>query len=139
MAPAEEYALASLKMFRPTICNASSMFWNPTSYGLPIPPPCAPTRAVCSRLFLSVVIALFSHQVIGWPLCESMTSDFALNALLMAVWRRKHKTKVMVHSDQGSQFTSYDWQDFLKANNLLGNMSRRRNCHDNALSESFLR
>jgi len=67
-----------------------------------------------------------------------MTSDFALNALLMAVWRRKHKTKVMVHSEQGSQFTSYDWQDFLKANNLLGNTRRRRNCHDNALSESFL-
>lgn len=68
---------------------------------------------------------------------ERMTSDLALNALLMAVWRRKPKSEVMVHSDQGSQFSSYDWQDFLKSNNLLGSMSRRGNCHDNAVAESF--
>jgi putative transposase len=43
----------------------------------------------------------------------------------------------MIHSDQGSQFSSGDWQSFLKANNLLGSMSRRGNCHDNAVAESF--
>ena len=55
-------------------------------------------------LFLSVVMDLFSRQVIGWSMNERMTSDLALNALLMAVWRRKPKSEVMVHSDQGSQF-----------------------------------
>ena len=44
---------------------------------------------------------------------------------------------MLVHSDQGSQFSSYDWQDFLKAHNLQPSMSRRGNCHDNAVAESF--
>lgn len=88
-------------------------------------------------LFLAVVMDLFSRQIIGWSMNERMTSDLALNALLMAVWRRKPKAEVMVHSDQGSQFSSYYWQDFLRANNLLGSMSRRGNCHDNAVAESF--
>jgi putative transposase len=68
---------------------------------------------------------------------ERMTSELALNAWLMAVWRRKPGAEVMVHSDQGSQYTSYDWQDFLKAHNLKGGMSRRGNCHDNAVAKSF--
>lgn len=55
----------------------------------------------------------------------------------MAVWRRRPQQAVIIHSDQGSQFSSHDWQDFLKANNLVGSMSRRGNCHDNAVAESF--
>ena len=55
----------------------------------------------------------------------------------MAVWRRQPKTTVVVHSDQGSQFSSHDWQDFLKSHNLEPSMSRRGNCHDNAVAESF--
>lgn len=43
----------------------------------------------------------------------------------------------MIHSDQGSQFSSSDWQSFLKANNVISSMSRRGNCHDNAVAESF--
>lgn len=88
-------------------------------------------------LFLAVVLDLFSRQVIGWSMKPQMTSDLAIDALLMAVWRRKPKQEVMIHSDQGSQFSSGDWQSFLKANNMLGSMSRRGNCHDNAVAESF--
>ncbi len=66
-----------------------------------------------------------------------MISDLAIDALLMAVWRRKLKQEVMIHSDQGSQFSSTDWRSLLKANNLVGSMSRRGNCHDNAVAESF--
>ncbi len=55
----------------------------------------------------------------------------------MAVWRRKPKESVLVHSDQGSQYTSHDWSDFLKAHGLEGSMSRRGNCNDNAVAESF--
>ena len=54
-----------------------------------------------------------------------------------AVWRRKPKQSVLVHSDQGSQFTGGEWQDFLKTHNLSCSMSRRGNCHDNAVAESF--
>lgn len=88
-------------------------------------------------LFLAAVLDLFSRQVIGWSMGPRMDRELALNALLMAVWRRQPTETVMVHSDQGSQFRSYDWQAFLKAHNLQQSMSRRGNCHDNAVAESF--
>lgn len=88
-------------------------------------------------LYLAVVLDLFSRQVIGWSMQPRMESELAINALLMAVWRRQPKQEVIVHSDQGSQFSSYDWQHFLKAHNLVASQSRRGNCHDNAVAESF--
>ena len=87
--------------------------------------------------YLAVVIDLFSRRVVGWSMQSRMTTDLALQALLAAVWRRKPKTKVMVHSDQGSQFTGGEWQSFLAKHNLIASMSRRGNCHDNAVAESF--
>ena len=63
--------------------------------------------------------------------------EIVLDAILMAVWRRNPKKMVTVHSDQGSQYTSHDWQHFLEVNGLEGSMSRRGNCHDNAVAESF--
>lgn len=88
-------------------------------------------------LYLAVVVDLFSRQVIGWSMQARITSELVLSALLMAVWRRRPAHAVIIHSDQGSQFSSHDWQDFLKAHNLVGSMSRRGNCHDNAVAESF--
>ena len=88
-------------------------------------------------LYLAVVIDLFSRRVVGWSAQPRMTTDLALQALLAAVWRRKPKTRVMIHSDQGSQFTSREWQVFLSQHNLEASMSRRGNCHDNAVAESF--
>jgi putative transposase len=80
--------------------------------------------------YLAVVIVLFSRRVIGWSLHSRMTTDLALPALLAAVWRRKPKHKVMIHSDQGSQFTSKEWLSLLSKHNLDASMSRRGNCHD---------
>jgi putative transposase len=88
-------------------------------------------------LYLAVVLDLFSRQVIGWSMQSRMDRELALNALLMAVWRRQPDSAVIVHSDQGSQFSSHDWQSFLKTHNLVASMSRRGNCHDNAVAESF--
>jgi len=88
-------------------------------------------------LYLAVVLDLFSRQVIGWSMSSRIDRDLAMNALLMAVWRRQPTDEVMVHSDQGSQFSSYDWRDFLAAHGLVQSMSRRGNCHDNAVAESF--
>ncbi len=87
--------------------------------------------------YLAVVIDLYSRRVIGWSMQSRQTTDVVLQALLMAVWRRKPKEKVLVHSDQGSQFTSMDWASFLKHHNLVHSMSRCGNCHDNAVAESF--
>ena len=88
-------------------------------------------------LYVAVVIDLFSRRVVGWSMQGRTYTDLPLQALLMAVWRRKPKTKVQVHSDQGSQFTSYEWQEFLEQHNLTQSMSRRGNCWDNAVAESF--
>lgn len=60
-----------------------------------------------------------------------------LQALFMAVWRRKPKNKVLVRSGQGSQFTSMEWAAFLKHYNPARSICRHGNCHDNAVSESF--
>ncbi len=87
--------------------------------------------------YLAVVIDLYSRRIIGWSMQGRQTTDVVLQALLMAVWRRKPKSKVLIHSDQGSQFTSMDWASFLRAHNLEHSMSRRGNCHDNAVAESF--
>ena len=93
-------------------------------------------------LYLAAVIDLYSRKVVGpsrWllrnrlPVSGSMASrmqtSLALNALLMAVWRRKPTNKVIVHSDQGSQFTSQEWREFLTDHNLEASMSRRGNCY----------
>ncbi|HHT0209882.1 TPA: IS3 family transposase [Raoultella planticola] len=87
-------------------------------------------------LYLAVVVDLFSRKIIGWSMQSRMTKDIVLNALLMAVWRRNPQKQVLVHSDQGSQYTSHEWQSFLKSHGLEGSMSRRGNCHDNAVAES---
>ncbi|UAN40137.1 IS3 family transposase [Enterobacter sp. JBIWA008] len=88
-------------------------------------------------LYLAVVVDLFSRKIIGWSMQSRMTKDIVLNALLMAVWRRNPQKQVLVHSDQGSQYTSHECQSFLKSHGLEGSMSRRGNCHDNAVAESF--
>jgi putative transposase len=86
---------------------------------------------------LGVVLDLFSRRIIGWSMSNRMNKELVLDALLMAVWRRKPAGRVIVHSDQGSQYTSHEWYEFLKLHALEGSMSRRGNCHDNAVAESF--
>ena len=88
-------------------------------------------------LFLAAVMDLYSRQIVGWATQSTMTSDLVLKALTAAVWKRKPGHRLMMHSDQGCQFTSSDWQSFLKAHRMVPSMSRRGNCHDNAVAESF--
>ncbi|HGY1780844.1 TPA: IS3 family transposase [Citrobacter amalonaticus] len=88
-------------------------------------------------LYLAVVIDLFARNVVGWSMKPTLSRELALDALMMAVWRRKPDGEVIVHSDQGSQYGSDDWQRFCRVNNLVPSMSRRGNCWDNAVAESF--
>ena len=88
-------------------------------------------------LYLCVVVDLFSRQVVGWSMASRIDTSLVLDALLMALWRREPQTPVVVHSDQGCQFTGQEWQTFLRDHNLISSMSRRGNCHDNAVAESF--
>ncbi len=66
-------------------------------------------------LYLAVIIDLYSRRVIGWATQSRQPTDLVLQALVMAVWRRKPKRRVLIHTDQGSQYTSKDWAAFLRA------------------------
>lgn len=88
-------------------------------------------------LYLAVVVDLYSRRVVGWSMKPTLAREIVLDALLMAVWGRKPANQVLVHSDQGTQYGSDDWQRFCRANNLQPSMSRRGNCWDNAVVESF--
>lgn len=83
-------------------------------------------------LYLTIVLDLFSRQIISWSMKNHPKVDLVIDALLIAVRQRKPEAKVLNHSDQGVQYTSRDWKSFLVDNNLEISMSRRRNCHDNA-------
>ena len=87
-------------------------------------------------LYLAVVIDLYSRRVIGWSTKPTMTQELVLDAILMAVRRRKPQ-HALIHSDQGSQFGSDAWRRFCHAHHLEPSMSRRGNCWDNAVAESF--
>ena len=88
-------------------------------------------------LYLAAVMDLHSRMIIGWSMQPTLARDLVLDALLMAVWRRKPRQPVIVHSDQGCQYSSDDWFRFCKAHRLDPSMSRRGNCWDNAVAESF--
>ena len=87
--------------------------------------------------YLTIVLDLFSRQVVGWSMKSNPRADLVIDALLMALWRRKPEGRVLIHSDQGVQYTCADWRKFVSDNNLELSMSRRGNCHDNAVAESF--
>lgn len=88
-------------------------------------------------LYLAIVLDLFNRQVIGWSMKNNPRAELVIDALMMAIWRRQPAENVLIHSDQGVQYTSSDWRTFLKDHKLEASMSRRGNCHDNAVAESF--
>jgi putative transposase len=81
-------------------------------------------------LFVAVVLDLFSRRVVGWSMQPTMTSQLVMDALLMAVFRRGRPKSVLHHSDQGSQYTSENFQRLLDSNGIVCSMSRRGNCWD---------
>lgn len=88
-------------------------------------------------LYLAAVLDLFSRRVVGWAMGPRITRDLANDALLMALFRRRPKASLLHHSDQGCQYTSEDFQRLLTANGVECSMSRRGDCYDNAVMESF--
>jgi putative transposase len=88
-------------------------------------------------LFLAVVVDLFSRRVVGWSMQSTMTAQLVLDALMMALWRRGRPAELLHHSDQGSQYTSEDFQRLLSAEGITCSMSRRGDCWDNSAIESF--
>ncbi len=88
--------------------------------------------------YLAVWIDLFSRRVVGWALAEHLQTDLVLEALHRAFGHRfPHPGGLLIHSDQGCQYTSYAYRQLLCARGLTCSMSRRGNCWDNAVAESF--
>ena len=94
-----------------------------------------PTRE--GWLYLTVILDLFSRVVVGWSMDRRMTSTMNIDALRMALSRRGGQAPALLHSDQGSQYAAADYQAMLKMHNIRCSMSRKGNCWDNAVAESF--
>lgn len=94
-----------------------------------------PTRQ--GWLFLAVILDLFSRQVIGWAMGNKNDSQLVSDALTMAIWRRGQVENVIVHSDRGATYASGQYQQLLNQHLLLCSMSRKGECLDNAVAESF--
>lgn len=94
-----------------------------------------PTRE--GWMYLAVVLELFSRQVIGWSMSQRNNAALVQDALTMAIWRRGEVKEVIVHSDQGSTYASGDYQRQLEQYKFRCSMSRKGECLDNAVAESF--
>ena len=87
-------------------------------------------------LYLGVVIDLFSRKIVGWSAGPTIRRELVLDAVLMAV-RRRRPRGTLIHSDQGTQYGSDAWRRFCRSHHLEPSMSRKGNCWDNAVAESF--
>lgn len=88
-------------------------------------------------LYLAVVIDLYSRKVVGWSMSSRMKAQLVCDALTMAVWQRQPEAGLVAHSDRGSQYASKGYRRLLKAHGIEGSMSRKGDCWDNAVVESF--
>ena len=88
-------------------------------------------------LYLATVIDLYSRKIVGWSMDESMKVSLVNDALNMAIQSRNPPTGLIWHTDRGSQYASYSHKDLLQQNGITQSMSRKGNCWDNAVAESF--
>ncbi len=90
-------------------------------------------------LYVSVVIDLFSRQIVGWAMDQHMKTSLCVSALQMAFWQRKPEPGLLHHSDRGSQYASQEYRQHLDIMQMDQSMSRKGNCWDNAPTERFFR
>ena len=90
-------------------------------------------------LYLAVILDLFSRKVVGWSMSNRINAQLVVDALRMAYWRRKPPPGLLHHSDRGSQYASKAYQEELKNYKMICSMSRKGDCWDNAVAESFFR
>jgi transposase InsO family protein len=88
-------------------------------------------------LYLGVILDLFSRRVVGWAMSDRITRQLTLDALTMALTHRQPAHGLLHHSDRGSQYASHDYRRLLAAHGIVCSMSRRGDCWDNAVAESF--
>jgi putative transposase len=94
-------------------------------------------RTSAGWLYLAVVIDLFNREVVGWSMGKHIDRHLVINAVRMAVWKQKPGKGLIFHSDRGSQYCSNEFKKYIAGHGILGSMSRKGNCWDNAVAESF--
>jgi len=90
-------------------------------------------------LYLATVIDLYSRKVVGWSMDDTMKVSLVNNALNMAIKHRRPESGLLWHTDRGSQYASYSHKDLLLKHGIVQSMSRKGNCWDNAVAESFFK
>jgi len=88
-------------------------------------------------LYLCVIIDLYSRLIVGWSVSDRMKKDLVLDTLKKAYKARNPESGLIFHSDRGSQYCAHEVSNFLNENEIVQSMSRKGNCWDNAVSESF--
>lgn len=88
-------------------------------------------------LYLAAVMDLYSRKIIGWSMSDNMKDSLVISAMNMAIQHRAIKPTLLVHSDRGTQYASYNFQALLQSKHIECSMSRKGNCWDNAVMESF--
>ena len=112
----------SFTVHQPNTCWVSDITFIPTRVG---------------HLHLCIILDLYSRAIVGWSMSSRQKSDLVVDALEMAVRHRTPKQPVLVHSDQGIQYGSEVYRNLLKKHGMIQSMSRKGNCWDNAVAESF--
>ena len=88
-------------------------------------------------LYLAVLVDLYSRRVVGWAMGDRIDQQLVFDALRMALLQRRVRPGLIHHTDQGRQYASALYLDLLKRHGIIASMSRRGNCYDNAVAESF--
>ena len=88
-------------------------------------------------LYLAAVLDIYSRKVVGWAMDKHMEQGLVASALQMATAQRRPDRGVLHHSDRGSQYAAHDYQQLLDAHKMVVSMSRKGDCYDNAVIESF--
>ena len=90
-------------------------------------------------LHLAIVLDLYSRAIVGWSMSHKPNAQLVCDALSMAVEQRVEVSGTLVHSDQGTQYTSTSYYKVLEEHRLVCSTSRKGECHDNAVAESFFK
>ena len=117
----------------------SSKFWDTTFIFSPYVGDITYIATGEGWLYLATVIDLYSRKIVGWSMDDTMKVSLVNDALNMAISHRKPPKGLLWHTDRGSQYASYSHKDLLQKYGIVQSMSRKGNCWDNAVAESFFK
>ena len=123
----------------PVAANVLNRQFNPSAPNMSYVSDITYIRTGAGWLYLAIVMDLYARRVVGWAMAPSMPAKLVCDALNMAIQQRRPAPGLIVHSDRGSQYASELYQDLLDEHGFVCSMSRKGNCWDNAVAESFFK